>query len=281
VLEAWSDSTITISSLVLVSKFFIEKNRARVNFLGGEIMGCLNQHVLFILLTIFIGSAYGEHEHSFVFVSLGKDCEVAMQLRALELRKLAYPFDWVVALEFEGIYGILANRFKDFLNPHYLKHAGIWPGATNFYYNVSFVHDFPSVAHTEWVAVDEATYMGVAVDNFLDYLDGVTQKYTKRIDRLLALLDGSIPVVFIRTHITPIEAQNFVTMMEKVYPLADYQLLVVHGNPSFDFNWNIARVESFYAQKKDPREKQAKKGWFHADEWRDALIKVGFVEPTQ
>lgn len=236
----------------------------------------LNKSLLFVLL-ILTGNTYGLPEPLPVFISLGGDCQVSFALKAHELRQVAYPFDWMMALNFDGVCRVIENRFKDFLNPHYLKH-GI-NSVINTYYEILFMHDFPTISKAEWMTGEDTLLLGHVVDNFLDDVDNVSQKYTRRINRFLQLLEGPSKVVFIRTHITPNQAQSFVTMMAKNYPLSDYLLLAVHGDPSLDYYWNIARVESFYAQQKHSDPAYAIWDWFHDDEWKKLFIKSGFIQP--
>lgn len=237
----------------------------------------LDIRMIYILLLIVVGNLYGMSELTPVYVSLGRYCEPAYELRALGLRDAAYPFDWMATLNFDGVCRVIANGFKDFLNPNYLKRDGA--GVLNTYYGMSFRHDFPTMNNGEWITGDDAPYAGKVVDNFLDYIDSVSCKYAKRIDRFLKLLDGSVKVVFIRTRSTPQEAQSFVAMMAKNYPLANYCLLVMHGDKYLNSDWNIAHVKSFYAKKKGAINSNI--GWFHASEWKDMLIKFGCIQPNK
>src|SRR5579863_9702828 len=55
-------------------------------------------------------------------VSLGSHCEIAIILRELGIRTAAYPFDWLVTINSEGICTALDEDFRDFINKFYLFH---------------------------------------------------------------------------------------------------------------------------------------------------------------
>ena len=241
----------------------------------------LNKFMLFTLISMFTAAAYGAPDSLPVFVSLGRNCETAICLSQLNLRNSAFPFDWMSTPSFDGICRIIESNFIDFLNPTFLKHNGI--SVLNTLYNVNFRHDFPtnSMAASLNDIADNFVYQGTIVENFLDFLDPVNQKYSRRIDRFLKLLDGPNKIIFLRTWITPAQAEQFILMMKKHYPAANYLLVVIHGDPTLNFNWNIVNVESFYAQEKHPTELNASLGWFHLKEWKKAFGSLGFIPSTK
>lgn len=54
-----------------------------------------------------------------LFVSLGSHCEPAVQLRENQLRKVAFPFDWMETINHEGFLKILDEDFSFFLDKRY------------------------------------------------------------------------------------------------------------------------------------------------------------------
>lgn len=237
--------------------------------------------ILYILLSITpISIALPEA----VFISLGNDCEAAGRLRQFHLRESAFPFDWMGTPDFDGVCKIIENKFINFLNPSFLKHVG--KGISNTYYNVCFRHDFPTLtdagAHFEIPyegdIADNFLYQGIIVDNFLDYLESITRKHAKRINRFLSSLNNSRKIIFIRTHATPDEAKKFVKMMKKNYPSANYLLVIVHNDITLNFQWHIPQVESFYVSEKHPNQIANANGWVHPNEWQNIFMQLGVIQ---
>jgi len=211
-----------------------------------------------------------------VFVSLGWDCEPALSLRNLELRTEAYPFDWNNTPQFSQICNMIKNKFKDFLNPLFLKHNGASIKHTQ--YEIEFRHDFPSLTpHGTTGIVDfdsslQPYYGGFIVDNFLDFLPIIAEKYTRRINRFLELLSSTKKIVFIRTHLTPEDAKQFVTLMETYYPNLNYQLIGLQSNNDIILKWEqIPSVKIYHTQTKHTHNG----GWIQPQEWLEIMTQYG------
>lgn len=235
-------------------------------------------YMLLFLLIPLTTVSFIEPETRPVFISLGIDCEAACSLRYFKLRQQAYPFDWLVTLSFSDICTLLANEFADFLNPLYLSYDG--KAVVQTKYNIIFNHDFPSDPLAPGYAVIQEPqenayqlYSGHINANYLDHLNEVIEKYTRRINRLLTLLNAKSTIIFFRTRGTPEEAKQFVQLMETQYPLVDYRLLVTYNDPSLDYDWNIPHVTHYHRHAPslgiDPE-------WMHADEWPCILSHLGF-----
>lgn len=76
-------------------------------------------------------------------ISLGGDCTVAGMYRQLNLRTVAYPFDWMYST-FESVYKAFEDDFQHFLDPEALK-IGSDGASIIDYYGLKFVHDFPTI----------------------------------------------------------------------------------------------------------------------------------------
>ena len=82
-----------------------------------------------------------------LFISLGSWCNVAANLRKNEMRKAAFPFDWITSVDCEKFLEIFATDFKYFLDDKYLsiKDSHI----LNHYYKLSLLrcNDFLNIVH--------------------------------------------------------------------------------------------------------------------------------------
>jgi len=213
-----------------------------------------------------------------VFVSLGKDCEPALMLKDLGLRSEAYPFDWNNTTQFAGICNMIKDNFKDFLNPLFLKHNG--RTILHTHYTIEFRHDFPSLIPggntgvVDWDVSQEPYKSGLIVKNFLDFLPIITEKYTRRINRFMKLLNSTKNVIFIRTYLTPEEARQFTKLMATHYPNLKYQLIGLQKNKNMAAEFQqIPFVKVYYPE---TTHSPQLKSWIQLEEWLEIMIKCGF-----
>lgn len=99
-------------------------------------------------------------------ISLGAFCFIAGNLRSLNLRTQAFPFDWNIT-DMKTVITLLNNNFEDFCNAQYLVKK--YDNKNIFFDNkkyslLRFVHDF---------------------DENLCNINEVEEKYTRRIERFL------------------------------------------------------------------------------------------------
>lgn len=127
-----------------------------------------------------------------LFVSLGSYCAPAAILRALGLRKAAFPFDWNVCLDGEKLIEILKENFSNFLNLDYLVPHN-WAMLLHTYYHMEFVHD------GFWTEQEVPVYMPL-----------LQEKYTRRIERFRKLNEHQGKVFFIRSaYVLSLGDKNF------------------------------------------------------------------------
>lgn len=123
-----------------------------------------------------------------VFMSLGLDCNPAIELRSLGLRKTAMPFDWLRSTP-AAIEHCIRTDFSGFhtdlrLDPVY--------GRAVDGLGLEFSHDYPTL---ESYNNDVRTTEGWEA-----YIPLITEKYRPRIERFIGLLRSSeIPVVILCT----------------------------------------------------------------------------------
>lgn len=202
------------------------------------------------------------------YISLGGDCQVATHLRKNNLRREAYPFDWVYVKDLETIVTILEENFCHWLDPLYLDNWG--PYVHNHYYFARFAHDFP---------VDDS---GTIVPNFLDFLSEAQKKYSRRIDRLYNVLASKEKVIFIRTYATPHAANLFVTYIKHKFPNLKFVLVVINGKVNisyqndnadiYDYDWNIENVVNIFINDADGFEEHP--DWWSNKSWKKILKKI-------
>lgn len=120
-----------------------------------------------------------------VFMSMGLNCEPAMALRSLGLRKTAMPFDWLrstpaviehcIRTDFAGFH---ADVRLDSVSERVVDGLGL-----------EFTHDYPTLE----------TYNNTpTLEGWEAYIPLITEKYRPRIQRFIGLMRSSdIPIVIL------------------------------------------------------------------------------------
>lgn len=118
-----------------------------------------------------------------LFVSLGSTCQPAHMLRFCNLRKAAFPFDWIVSMDGEKLLEVLEDDFLRFLNDDDLF---VFPQDPypifNSYYHFEHLHD------GNWGAGRYAENMVM-----------MKAKYQRRIERFRQLAHYQGKVFFLRS----------------------------------------------------------------------------------
>ena len=201
-------------------------------------------------------------------VNMGGDCQAAYYLRKYDLRKEAFPFDWIRSYNFEGICRLFENNFNYLLDPAYLRYEGY--RIVHTLYGIEFVHDFPTVGSAQVVA-QENDYAGTIVPNYLDFLDAMKHKFYTRIDRLVKAIKSGELIYFFRSDIGPAQAKIFVDLIKRKYPECNFKLVIIHSDPAVKYKWSVPNVHDFYAQ---TRVLQLN-NWFNDDEWLKLFQELG------
>ncbi len=135
-------------------------------------------------------SVEGEQGHltNPLFVSLGSHCEAAVQLRENQVRKGAFPFDWLITLNHEKFIALLNDDFRFFLDEQSVFRDPVNPPVLeNHHYEIEFRHDWP-FSDLKW---DEQRYA--------HQLKTMREKYERRIARFREIRNHPGHVFFIRT----------------------------------------------------------------------------------
>lgn len=143
------------------------------------------------------------------FVTIGYDCSPASALRVLNLREYALPFDWIVT-NINSLEKCFADNFNNF-------HCNLRfnDDKTRFidYYGFEFPHDYPfSNQENSDKKLDENTFNNIGegvfgevngkiiIDNWQEYYNIVKEKYKRRIERFMAIMNDSKPIIILSRH---------------------------------------------------------------------------------
>lgn len=232
-------------------------------------------HLLFFYLTFFNLFIYSQTH----LISLGNNCEPAMRLRDHNLRNEAYPLDWLFTLHFDGLYKMLNENFENFLNPNYLRHNKV--DIVNDYYKIRFVHDFPNPIHDNQDLGKDflPSHLGF-VENFLDYLPPIQEKYKKRIDRFYNKLNSTNDsIIFFRTHIKPDDAKKLILFFKNNYPQLNFTLVALYGleekNDWENVSINDLPIKPFFMR---GWQHENLKGWFEKEDWKFVFQKLNLIK---
>lgn len=165
-------------------------------------------------------------------VSLGERCQGAIQIEHNGLRKLAYPFDWLVS-PVESVAAFIINEGTHFLDPDKLLYNGVYPGNPPYYHVIDTHYGF-ELYHDLKGPEDRANY------------DAVKAKYDRRIKRFFDLLRSNKRVLFVRTRITRDETVYLDNIIHTLYPQLDYTLLALSNTDDFKTDWGLPRIRNYY-----------------------------------
>jgi len=173
-----------------------------------------------------------ELSESILFVGLGSSCEAADVLRLCEVRKAAFPFDWMLTSDGKKLIEILENDFSYFTDQDYLTPAKYSIMVLlQTYYRMEFHHE------GEWRGDPE--YLAQNRKKLVD-------KYQNRVQRFRQLRSYNGKVVFVRfankyslepnlyyrckdnLEITEGSALLLYDALKKYFPGLDFYLVIVN-----------------------------------------------------
>lgn len=190
-------------------------------------------------------------EDGSLLVSLGSHCVPASIIRLSGLRKAAFPFDWILSLDNDGIIQILEDDFAYFLDEEFLvPDSLLLPKAqaenlVHLKYHIEFVHE------------------GNFRSDYFQNLQKLKEKYARRVQRFRDL--GSFPgtVYFLRCNyidaekdvhrsfkpsgiveISDEEAFKIYTALKNRFPILKFKLVIINQSQPFDGQLHIE--ESFH-----------------------------------
>ena len=226
-----------------------------------------NIYFLFISLIFFLFTALYSQP---IIIPLGTNCSVAMILNHYQIRRAAYPFDWIIT-NHETTCKILLENFDQFLNPDHLVIDARGAPVVDTYYGIKFVHDFPYL-------VNDGKTQQIAPD-FLSCWEEVHLKYQRRIERFRKTIENAISqeqqIIFIREgHINQREAVEIQTILKKLYPNLDFLLVIFTYNSFEKVDWNLPGIINQYTN----YENLTTSEYLNREEWKKILIQLNLIQ---
>lgn len=185
------------------------------------------------------------------YITLGGACGPSLMLRELNLRKAAYPFDWIVS-PFESVYNAIDDDFEYFFQNLTVRSNN--QGVID-YYGFHFVHDLPTVcdAGADLLNVDFIGNNDLA-GNWEAALPLVREKYQRRIDRFRQACLGKETIFFLSDGLLKEHTLILRDLISKKYPSLDFVLIVFSPNESFRNPWHFEKIRNFCASYNNPSE---------------------------
>jgi len=164
------------------------------------------------------------------YASIGSDCSPAATLKNIDLRRCAYPFDWVQT-NIHGIERCLQEDFAQFHGPIQRMDHG---RRMIDHYGFQYPHDYPLVGHSE--ENDDQVGKGIfeedlhrpIIDKWLLYYPAVKEKYDRRIQRFRDLLNNPTPIIFLSRY-PHVDARRLLDFLRNHYHRND--LYMVNSSP--------------------------------------------------
>lgn len=228
----------------------------------------MNNLIRFIFLVpIFVSQSIFAIE----IVSLGSGCMTARAARYNNVRSTAYPFDWLIS-SMQALKNAIQDDFKQVLLPEQ-THERDDNKAVVDGYGFVFIHDFATIRNPITPIDSEIMPVHELVPDWRDSIGIVQQKFNRRLERLLKLLDEGEPVALVRYgEMDRDEAEQFVALLKQKFPCAKAVLVVIGTTPEFQEPWNISHVRNFYIDEKEFR------NW-DGPVWADIMCKIGAMNP--
>lgn len=219
--------------------------------------------------TLVIFLLYSFINASYECIGLGERCTVAAALEAFDLRKAAYPFDWIIS-EFQSTCNVLEADFEDFLNPDYFSIRSDQHGIINKY-GLVFVHDFPTVGYNGDLQIDAPITEGILRPDWIDTLGEIQKKYLRRIERFRNVCRSNKKIYFIRHYGITSKKEAIVLrdILQQHYPDLDFTLVIAGNNSSFAEPWNIPSIKNYYLKETA--------AWNDVKEWETIFTDLGLI----
>lgn len=177
-------------------------------------------------------------------ISLGAFCFVASELRRYEVRKKAYPFDWIIT-DLKSVIELIENEFLNFTALKYLEKKeenNIVFYDNNAYSLIRFIHDF---------------------NENCDNTVLIQDKYQRRIQRFYQ--DIKSETLFVRYVINQGEYKYILKKHDKISKLLksfnsnNDIIYIVNDDIKINYFFNFLKNIKVYSVEKDLNESVAKK----------------------
>jgi hypothetical protein len=189
-----------------------------------------------------------------ILISLGGDCAVATMLRRMNLRQVAYPFDWMYS-ELPAVYAAIQDDFKRHLEIETLKINDADKTIVIDAYGLKYVHDFPTI--NEGPTLDDIYNhpQQPIRDDWREYILPIREKYQRRIERLRTVFKGFDEVFLIRYPVRKDDKDLIIALRDlltQYYPNLKFTIVAVSGQTPEIVQWNLEKIKNFYAEYESP-----------------------------
>jgi len=175
-----------------------------------------------------------------VYISLGSTCSIVYNLKRLELRTKAYPFDWIRILNLNKITELINNNFDKFLdidNFEFKEYSDKFM-IDGEYGSYIYSNDYCNFYHEFNKPINECD-----VDEFIN-------KYQRRINRFMDLLNSDEEIIFVREELRKVninKINNFINSIQNVNPNINFKLVIISN---YEIDYEIDNVIFHYSDKK-------------------------------
>ena len=179
-------------------------------------------------------------------ISIGGGCYPAGAMRDLEVRKAAYPFDWMFS-KFESVIQAFEDDFNHFLDPDSL-YLGNPDDRIIDYYGLEYVHDFPTTQNNAALEEGQTHDQKKIRSDWKNFITPIREKYFRRIERLKYCLSGTEEVVFFRLNRYPSDINviiKFRDLIQKKYAQLKFSIAIIEVYPDTFKKWKFENCESF------------------------------------
>ncbi len=169
-------------------------------------------------------------------INVGGDCQVAYQLSKNGLRKYALPFDAFVT-PYESLKEMLQNFFEGFMaqdNFEFVVSEKEGNYILDKRYGIHLLHDFKMQ------------------EDFLKDYQEISEKYLRRIDRLIELITTTEYPVFIRKMLTKEQALELSALLSVMRKGKPFLLVVVDDTEEIKSDWQLEGVRNYYLRQLQP-----------------------------
>lgn len=203
-----------------------------------------------------------------IIIPIGCACRTALRLRLVNVRKLAYPFDWY-AITLDTVYRIISENFANFTNEKYIDKF------QHSIYGITFVHDFTFEPN-----FNQETYF--------NELHKMQQKYNARIMRFYKAINMPKPIFLL--YIAPdrewyaektsidfakIWLNKLSSLLKKFFPTANITLIYADFSPRIGELRDIPLVKAYQIKYPLDISLTEPNKQLVTNEWRTILKDVG------
>jgi hypothetical protein len=194
------------------------------------------------------------------FLTLGAECSPAAALRSLDLREFALPFDWVV-VNINGLEMCFRDNFQNFHKKLYFNDK-----KTRLidYYGFEYPHDYPFTDISNNDSVGEGVFgeeNGKTItDNWNNYYDVVKEKYDRRIERFLNIVNDTKPIIVLCRH-----QIDSVIKLQELFKIYFKKTNILFINSSFQ-SFETPTIKNVYTERNGI--------WNDTVLWKEAIDKV-------